>query len=63
MHPHTFIDDFFEKKGIKIDRDAYALACLIQWVWRSRIRDGESIKLYLPSTRMRKLFTEWLDGK
>jgi hypothetical protein len=64
MYPHTFIVQFFEKKkGIIVDKDAYALSCLIQWVWRSRIRDGENIRLYLPSTRMRTLFEDWLDGK
>ena len=40
--------------------DAYALTELIQWVWRSRVRRGEPITLYLPSPRMRRLFEEWL---
>ena len=41
--------------------DAYALTELIQWVWRSRVRKGEAITLYIPSTRMRRLFGEWLN--
>jgi hypothetical protein len=41
-------------------KDAYALTELIQWVWRSRIRRGEPITLYLPSPRMRRLMEEWL---
>ena len=41
-------------------KDAYALTELIQWVWRSRVRKGEPITLYLPSPRMRRLFEEWL---
>ena len=40
--------------------DAYALTELIQWVWRSRVSKGEPITLYLPSSRMRRLFEEWL---
>jgi len=40
--------------------DAYALTELIQWVWRSRVRKGEPITLYLPSPRMRRLFEDWL---
>ncbi|MBG6203067.1 hypothetical protein IWQ48_004224 [Labrenzia sp. EL_13] len=40
----------------------YALAELIQWVFRSRIRDGKPITLYLPSGRMRKLFNDWRFG-
>jgi len=41
--------------------DAYALTELIQWVWRSRVRKGEPITLYLPSPRMRRLFEAWLN--
>ena len=44
----------------KAFNDAYALTDLIQWVWRSRVRRGELITLYLPSPRMRRLFEEWL---
>ena len=42
--------------------DAYALTELIQWVWRSRIRKGDPITLYLPSPRMRSIFIDWLEG-
>ena len=42
-------------------KDAYALTELIQWVWRSRVRRGEPVTLYLPSPRMRRLFEEWLN--
>jgi len=43
-------------------RDMYAISELIQWVYRSRVRDGQPITLYLPSSRMRKLLQRWLDG-
>lgn len=52
---------FYKKAGIKVDEDAYALSVLIQWIWRSGIRDGETIHLYLPSRRMRELLTDWMD--
>ena len=42
--------------------DAYALTELIQWVWRSRIRRGEPITLYLPAPRMRGILIDWLEG-
>ena len=42
--------------------DAYALTELIQWVWRSRIRKGEPITLYLPAPRMRSILIDWLEG-
>jgi hypothetical protein len=40
--------------------DSYALAELIQWIYRSRVRRGEPITLFLPSRRMRDLFEAWL---
>ena len=42
--------------------DAYALTELIQWVWRTRIRRGEPITLYLPAPRMRGILIDWLEG-
>jgi hypothetical protein len=48
---------------MEVDDDQFALSQLVQWVWRSRIREDQPINLYLPSDRMRRLFTEWLDGK
>lgn len=47
---------------ISVDGDIFALSWLIQWVWRSAIRKGESIQLFLPAPRMRKLLNNWLDG-
>ena len=43
-------------------RDAYGLTELIQWIWRSRIRNGEPIALYLPSPRMKRLLQDWLES-
>lgn len=63
LNPNPEISKYFGKRGASLSRDAFALAGLIQWVWRSAIRKGEPIMLFLPSPRMQKLFTEWLDGK
>lgn len=60
MHPYK--KNFFISHGIKVDEDMYALSELLQWIWRSRIRKGESIKLYIPSKRMRTLLKEYLDS-
>lgn len=56
-----FIKQFFNSKGIEINQDLYALSELIQWLWRSRIRKGESINIYIPSSRMRNLLINWLN--
>lgn len=56
---------FFKKHGIEVDQDATALSTIIQWVWRSNIRIQDSkeiISLYIPSRRMRELFTNWLNA-
>lgn len=52
---------FYRQHGIEISDDAYALSTMIQWIWRSAIRDGKEIYLYLPSSRMRKLLTDWME--
>lgn len=69
MFPNKYIKRYFENRQkkdslqIKVNEDYFALSCLLQWVWRSRVRKGEPIHVYIPSTRMRKLFIDWLDGK
>ncbi|WP_054949200.1 hypothetical protein [Numidum massiliense] len=53
------INSFFQDNGVRIDEELLAVSDLLQWVWRSRIRKGEPIKLYLPSRRMRELLQAW----
>ena len=60
---HPSISNFFSSKGIIVDQDAYALSELLQWLFRSAIRDGKEIQLYIPSYRMRKLLEMWLNGE
>lgn len=54
---------FFENEGIKVDEDTYALSELIQFIYRSAIRDNKPITVYIPSKRMRELFLDWLNKK
>lgn len=69
VYPHPMFKQFFatmgEIKGInsRIDDDYYALSYMLQWIWRSQIRNGKPIKIYIPSTRMRSLLLLWLNGK
>lgn len=60
MNP--FLKNYYKEHGCKINEDQYALSELIQWVWRSAIRNGKPIRIYLPSSRMRILFQEWIDA-
>jgi len=43
------------------DEDTYALSSMIQWIWRSAIRDGKPIQIYIPSQRMRSLLINWIN--
>lgn len=52
--------NYFYNIGIEIDQEEHALSTMLQWIWRSQIRDGKPINLYLPSLRMRRLLYEWL---
>lgn len=50
----------FHPHGIELDNDQFALSEMLQWVWRSDIRNGNDIWIYIPSKRMRELFENWL---
>ena len=52
----------YKKNGIDVDEDLYAVSIIVQWIWRSAIRDGNSIRLYVPSRRMRTLLLRWIDS-
>lgn len=57
------IKNFFKFNGIEIDEDMYSLNALLQWIWRSAIRNNEPITIYIPSLRMRTLLQKWLNGE
>ena len=56
---NPILKDFFLSKGVRIDESNYALSELIQFVFRSAIRNGEKVYFYIPSSRMRNLFYNW----
>lgn len=52
--------------GLGDDRladDQYAITELVQWLYRTGVRRGEPVTIYMPSMRMRGLLTSWLDGE
>lgn len=61
MNP--IILNFFDANGIKITREEqenYALSEMLQWLWRSALREGQEVSLYIPSVRMRRILKQWL---
>lgn len=62
---NPIIKQYFVSHGACIKREQeekYALSEMIQWIWRSSIRDGKEIWIYVPSKRMRSLLRVWLDS-
>lgn len=55
------IKQFVEHYHIEFDDNLFSLSALLQWIWRSQIRDGKSINLYIPSERMRELLKMWIN--
>ena len=63
IYMHPMIVSFLKDNGVEIDdetMDKYALSEMLQWIWRSRIRNHQSINIYIPSMRMRLLLEQWL---
>lgn len=57
------ITNFFSSRGISIDGDHFALSEMLQFIWRSAIRDDKPITVYIPSKRMRDLLINWIDER
>lgn len=55
------IKSYFEEKGIGVSDDVYALSEMVQWLWRSGIRRGDPVTIFVPSDRMRRLLRTWLE--
>lgn len=51
---------FYAAYGVNVNQDRFALSEMLQFIWRSAIRSGKPIVLYLPSSRMRGLLEEWM---
>ncbi len=71
MNP--FIKHFLEDHNVTIKEDEWALNELLQLIWRTNIRvplntqsnsnteKDNTIHLFIPSSRMRKLLEDWIE--
>ena len=57
---NPIVKQFFTNNGVEVDEDGYALSELIQFVYRSRIRQNQHIYCYIPSVRMRSLLYNYM---
>lgn len=58
---NTGVKNFFVQHNVETDEDGFALSEMLQFIWRSAIRDGKEIWVYIPSVRMRTLLKQWID--
>lgn len=61
-YPNVRVTNFLNVYNVRHSQERYALNELLQWVWRSAIRDGNPIHLAILSKRMRDLFITWING-
>lgn len=45
---------------MEIEEDEYALSEMVQLIFRSAIREGNPITVYIPSKKMRELLEDWI---
>lgn len=60
---NPIIKGFFLMRDVRVNEDLLSVSELLQWIWRSGIRTGEEIYIYIPSKRMRDLFIQWLNDE
>ncbi|MGL5647040.1 MAG: hypothetical protein ACRDDY_04250 [Clostridium sp.] len=58
---HPVVYNFFSFRGYEINENGMALSEIIQFIFRTKLRNGEPIDLYIPSRRMRMILENFLD--
>lgn len=63
LYPNPMVVKASAMKGYPVKEDIFALSEMVQWIWRSAIREGNEINIYVPSIRMRELLQAWLNDE
>ncbi len=58
---NPYLKNFLGGCDAQINEDAFALSEMLQFIWRSSIRRGEPVDVYVPSLRMRNLLIDWIN--
>lgn len=63
-YPHLSISTYLKDYKANVDQDRFAVAEMLQWLFRSNIRtpDG-TVTVAIASERMHKLMTSWMNGE
>ncbi len=60
-YPLVSVDSYLKDFGVTIDVKVYALSELLQWLWRTSIRNNNPINVCIMSDYMLELFIDWLN--
>lgn len=63
VYINPYMCRYFDNHNVEVNDDVYAVSTLLQWIWRSQIRVGEKIDVFIPSKRMRDLFNAYLNNE
>ncbi len=69
LYPNPYVTRYFQNRNdndgmdVQVNEDYFALSTLLQWIFRSCLRDGKPAEVYIPSERMRTLLMKWLNGE
>lgn len=61
VYRNPYVAKFFQSRGISVEENSFAISEMVQWIFRSAIRDKQDIWIYVPSRRMRVLLRKWID--
>ncbi len=59
LYPDPFLIRWLSHNDIRVNPNHFPLTMLLQWVFRSQIRDGQPIQLYLPAARIRDILQDY----
>lgn len=60
VYSNPVLINYCRSYGCSVNQDSYATSVLIQWLFRSALREGEPVHLLLPSKRMQILLNAWI---
>ena len=63
VYANVMILAMLRSRAALFDQDKFALSEMVQFVWRSAIREEKPIVLYVPSKRMREMFIKWINSE
>jgi hypothetical protein len=58
----AYLQDYGSELDAVPDDDQFALSEMVQWLWRTRIRNDQPIDVYILPSRMERLLKKWLEG-